>query len=140
MLALWSPRGVIPGGRMGADVLGSRILVYSFLFQEKFIPLPQPQSHHGRHFLQGTHGGEELVPWAAGRGGRVGWAHQPPDVLGRLLSPLTQPGLPVAILVPVVDNLASHGFSFPLELPFPLLEVLAWPWLDPSLLGQFISF
>ena len=119
---------------MGADVLGSEILVYSFLFQEEFIPVPQPQSHHGRHFLKGTVGGGELVPGAAGRCGRVGRAHKPPDVLGRHLSSLAQPCLPVAILVPVMDNLASHGFSFPLELPFPLLEVLAWAWLDPSLL------
>ena len=44
MMELWSPRGVIPGGRMGADVLGSEILVYSFLFQEEFIPVPQPQA------------------------------------------------------------------------------------------------
>ena len=130
MPRLRSPRGVMPGGSMGADVLRV-IVVINVGFPGVHIPCPQPQLEHGWNLLQGTATGGELVPglvrpisW------RVGGGQELPDLLGRLFSALSQPGVPVTLLPPVVDHLASIVFLLPQDLPLSLLIGLARPRLD----------
>ena len=59
---LRSPRGVMPGGSMGADVLRVIVVINLVGFPGVHIPCPQPQLEHGWNLLQGTATGGELVP------------------------------------------------------------------------------